>query len=314
MPKKKPRGVGLMSILSDYSPQIMSNGQIRMECPFRDNHPDGSGQMSFFISPDINAYHCFSCKCHGNLLRLLTTMFKVNYFEAATMVRLTDYTPDKKEFDLDLMWNFNKPPKEFLDRGYTRECLKHFRVGTTDDGAILIPYYKDFNSFGDLVGYQQRWYEPTRRVKNSKGFEKKSYLYNVDYSKDYIVLVEGQSDVWRIYQHGYNVCALMGSDMSNEQVQMLSKFKKVYLALDNDEAGRRGTEICYYLLKNQCEVLLVPYTTKDPGECKSKKEWDNAFAQSTDYIVYSMEMSMGWDNYLEMRDEVIRELKRRPIE
>lgn len=292
----------------------MSNGQIRMECPFRDSHEDGSGKMSFFATPDINAYHCFSCHAHGNLVRLLTTMFKVNYFEAMSMVRLTDYKAEKKEFDLDIMWDMNKPPKEFLSRGYSVECLKHFRVGTTDKGAMLIPYYKSFVHPIELIGYQMRWYSPDRRVKNSKGFEKKTYLYNLDYSYDYVVLVEGQSDAWRIWQHGYNACALMGADMSAEQVRMLSKFKTVYLALDNDEAGRRATEIAYHLLKNHCNVLLIPYETKDPGECVSKTKWDEYFKSSTDYVVYSMEMSIGWDKYLDMRDEVLAELRRRPLE
>lgn len=303
-----------MDIFSDFSPQLMSNGQIRMECPFRENHADGSGRMSFFVSPEINAWHCFSCGVHGNLVRLLTTRFKVNYFEAVGMVRLTDYRPEKKEFDLDLMWDFNNPPEEFLKRGYSKECLKHFRVGTTDIGSILIPYYKDFNLPTDLLGYQERWYcSGERRVKNSKGFDKKNYLYNLDYSKDYIILVEGQSDVWRLYQHGYNACALMGSDISDWQVAKLSKFKTVYLALDNDEAGRRGVEKCNYALKNYTSIMLIPYDTKDPGECKSKKDWDDFFNASTDYVVYSMEMSMGWDSYLDMRDEVVDEMKRRSV-
>lgn len=303
----------LIDVFSEFSPQLMSNGQIRMRCPFRENHKDGSGNMSFFVSPDINAYHCFSCHSHGNLVKLLTTVFKVNYFEAVGMVRLTEYKPEKKEFDLDVIWDFSKAPKEFVHRGYTRDCLRYFRVGITDEGAILIPYYKDFKHPRELLGYQQRWYEPTRRVKNSKGFDKKSYLYNLDYSKDYTILVEGQSDVWRLHQFGYNACALMGSDISPEQVSLLSRFKRVYLALDNDIAGRRGTEICHSLLKNHCDVMLIPYDSDDPGNCTDKDSWDSAFRDSTDYVVYSMEMTLSWDGYLEMRDEVFEELKKRTL-
>lgn len=50
----------LLEVFKDFNPQKMTNGQIRMECPFRDNHPDGSGRMSFFVSPDKNAFHCFT--------------------------------------------------------------------------------------------------------------------------------------------------------------------------------------------------------------------------------------------------------------
>ena len=185
----------LLEIFAEFSPKVLSNGQIRMMCPFRDNHPDDSGQMSFFINPSINAYHCFSCGAKGNLIRLLTTQFGVNYFEAAGMVQLSDYTPEKKEFDLDVMWDTHKLPKEFLDRGYPKEILQHFKVGTTDDGEILIPYYRSFVKPTELLGYQRRWYKPERGVRNSKGFNKKEYLYNLDTSYNYVVLVEGQSDV-----------------------------------------------------------------------------------------------------------------------
>ena len=312
MPKKKSRSTSatLLEVFKDYSPQVMSNGQIRMECPFRENHSDGSGKMSFFVSPDINAYHCFSCGAKGNLVRLLTVRFKVNYFEAISMVKLTEYTPVKKEFDLDVMWDVNAPPKEFLHRGYSVDTLRYFRVGTTDSDEIVIPYYSDFTKPTELLGYQKRWYTPERRVLNSKGFNKKEYLYNLDFSYSYVVVVEGQSDVWRLHQFGYNATALMGADISEWQVEQLSNFDRVYLALDNDLAGRRGVEICHFLLKNHTKVALIPYDAKDPGEC-SKEEWVRAFSNNTDYLVYSLEMSLHWEDYLDMRDEVLQEVKHR---
>ena len=306
MPKLS--GKGLIKIFEGFSPKTLHNGQIRMECPFRENHSDGSGRMSFFVSPQINAYICFSCNAKGNLVKLLTTRFKVGYFEAVGMVRLEDYTPEKKEFDLDLVWDFSKAPKEFIDRGYKKETLRHFRVGMTNDERIFIPYYLDFNKPTQLVGYQTRTYEKTRRVFNSTGFDKTNYLYNLDYSYEYVVLVEGQSDVWRLHQFGYNACGLMGSNISEAQVKLLSKFKRVYLALDNDEPGRRCTELCNHHLRSHTEILLVPYESSDPGTC-TKAEWVKAFSNCTDYIVYSLEMSMNWEGYLEMRDEVLKPRK-----
>ena len=313
MPKHKrhaSEGRDLLEIFSEYHPKVMSNGQVRCMCPFRENHTDGSGQESFFLTPYLNAYHCFSCGAKGNIVRLLTTRMGVNYFEAAGMVQLGEYTPEKKEFDLDVMWRLDKLPKEFLERGYSRDVLKHFRVGTTIDGQIMIPFYKDFNKPTELLGYQRRWYVPERGVRNSVGFEKKNYLYNLDFGYTYVVVVEGQSDVWRIYQHGYNATALMGADISAWQVEQLSKFDRVYLALDNDKAGRRGTEIVYAFLKNHVDVKLVPYTTKDPGEC-DKKSWAKAFQASTDYLEYSMEMTLNWDDYLDFREEILNEIRHR---
>lgn len=303
--------VNLLEIFKDYNPKVLSNGQIRMKCPFRENHTDGSGRMSFFVHPGINAYHCFSCKRKGNLVSLLTTFFKVGYFEAVEMVHITDYVPDKKEFELDIMWNTDKLPDEFIERGYSVECLKHFKIGMTNSGFIVIPYYDNFKCPSDLLGYQKRKYGKNRWVTGSEGFDKKNYLYNLDTSYDYVILVEGQSDVWRLNQHGYNSCALDGSDISKFQVMLLANFKRVYLALDNDLPGRRGIEICNYFLRNYVDVMLIPYPFKDPGECADKSEWDECFNSSTDYLNYSMEMAVNWVGYVGMRDEVLNMLSKR---
>ena len=301
----------LMDIFADYSPKQMTNGQIRMECPFRENHEDGSGRISFFVSPDKNAYHCFSCNEHGNLVNLLTTKFEVGYFDAMELVTISDFEKkDSPEFELDLSWRLI-PPEDFLKRGFKKETLKHFRIGLSEDNKIIIPFYRDFKTLTELVGYQSRTNYPTRVVRNSKNFKKSEYLYNLDFSYDYVIVVEGYSDVMRLYQHGYNATALLGADMSSWQASQVAKFPKVYLALDNDNTGRRATEICYHQLKNETEVLLVPYTSKDPGECISPKVWGRFFHSSTDYVEYSMEMAIGWDDYLDTKDKVLRELKNR---
>lgn len=296
----------LLEIFEEFSPKQLSNGQIRMKCPFRDNHTDGSGKMSFFVNPDINAYHCFSCGEKGNLIKLLTTRFDVSYFDAVELVKLTP--PERKEkrgYELDIIWDFT-PPREFLSRGLTKETLQHFRVGTKDD-AIVIPYYDDFTTYKELLGIQTRRYvHGNRVVQNSTGFSKVGYLYNLDYSFDYVVLVEGQSDVWRLYQHGFNATALMGSTMSEFQAEKLGKFNRVYLALDNDEAGRRCTEICNYMLSKRTDVRLVPYTTKDPCECISPVVWKRAFHASTDYLEYSLAMTMAWDGYTKMKKDALK--------
>ena len=314
MPVKK--GKGLLYVLDKHSPQQMSNGQIRMECPFRENHTDGSGEMSFFLTPDINAYHCFSCRAHGSIIRLITTQFGVNYFEAVEMVRLGDYTPEKHEFELDIMWDI-KPPQSFLDRGFSEETLKHFRLGVAQiekpDGRgktewTIIPFFFD----GELKWYQQRIDGKDRIVVNYKGFDKFHYLYNLDTSYDYVIVTEGYSDVMRLYQHGYNSTAVLGADASDWQAKEISKFENVYLAFDNDDAGRRATEILYHQIKNSpCKIKIIPYTTKDPGSCTSKKEWSRAFNSATSYMEYSMEMSMGFDDYLDMKEQVLKDLEKR---
>ena len=299
----------LMELFKDYHPERMSNGQIRMMCPFRENHTDGSGKMSFFVTPEKGFYHCFSCGKGGKLLTLLTTMFGVSYSEALEMSAFTDYTPTKeKEWELDRSWTIT-PPKEFRTRGFKEETLRHFKFGYTDDGWIMIPFYNSFRKPHKLVGYQRRKNKPDRIVINSKGFKKADYLYNLDTEYDYVIVVEGYSDVMRLYQYGYNAVALLGSMMSEYQAEQIGKFKHVYLALDNDIPGREATERAYFQLKDRVQdIKLIPYPTKDPGDCISPRIWRNAFKQATDYMTYSISMSMEWEGYIDMRDQVIRKL------
>ena len=305
MPKRKTKD--LLEVFSEFSPVKMSNGQIRMECPFRDNHTDGSGKMSFFVSPEIGAYHCFSCGCKGNAVKLLTTSFGVNYFDAVELVKIPDFTEKKvSEFDLDITWEI-KPPEDFLNRGFTRSTLKHFKFGITKGDWIIIPFYLD----GVLKGFQKRKNHPDRIVLNSTGFKKSEYLYNLDLSYEYVIVVEGYSDVMRLYQHGYNAVAILGAEVSKWQAEQISKFKRVYLAFDNDDAGRNATEICYHQIKNNTDVKLIPYNTKDPGECLSKKLWAKHFSEATDYAEYTVSMSMYLEGYLEMKNKVLYHLKHR---
>lgn len=299
----------LLEVLKDFEPTRMANGQIRCMCPFRENHPDGSGRMSFFLNPDIGAFHCFSCGAKGSAVRLLTREFGVNYFDAVELVNLSGILESKKakaDFDLDIVWKM-QPPEYFLKRGYKPSTLRHFKLGETLDGWMVIPFY-----WGDaLKGYQRRKQLPDRVVQNNPGFNKKEYLYNYDRGFDYVIVVEGYSDVMRLYEHGYNATAVLGADLSMWQVEMIAKFPKVYLAFDNDDAGRRATEIAYRLLSPHTDVHLIPYTTKDPGECRRRGVWKRCFDAATDYAEYSTYMAMYQEDYIEMRDKVWNELKRR---
>jgi 5S rRNA maturation endonuclease (ribonuclease M5) len=296
----------LLGVFEDYSPRLLSTGQIRMECPFSENHTDGSGKMSFFATPEMNGYHCFSCRAHGNLVGLLSRKFSVNYFDAIEMVKLVEYEKEKPAFDLDISWNI-KPPKEFLARGFTIETLKHFRLGVTDDHWVIIPFFME----GKLKGYQKRVDFPDRIVINNEDFNKQEYLYNLDFSYDYVIAVEGYSDVMRLFQFGYNATGVLGAGVSTWQASQIRKFKRVYLAFDNDEAGRRATEMCYHLIKHHTEVLIIPYLTKDPGECKSRRQWKKYFEQATDYADYTLEMTLSLDGYTEMKEEVLKSIERK---
>lgn len=294
----------LEKAVAHMDPKVLSNGQVRIRCPYFENHRDGSGEASMFLSPDINAFHCFSCKAKGRLTRLLTTKFDVPFFDAVEMVHLDrSYVKEKKGFELNDMWSI-EPPKYFLERGYTEKTLKHFMVGTNEDGHICIPVMVDGVMKG--IVYQDRKGK-TKRVWHSEHLDKSQILYNYNKDYNYAIIVEGPTDTWSIYQKRYNAFGVLGSYLSAEQADMLKDFDIVYAMGDNDLAGVSFNEYVYQRLKNHTEVRFLPYTAEDPGEI-TKRELDKAFRNSVDYLTYAMEMS-ELESYPAIQQKVIKSIK-----
>ena len=309
-----PSSLTFEGVFKDYSPKLIpSSGQYRMMCPFRENHTASNmGYESFFITPEINAYHCFSCKAKGRLTDLLSTRLKIGLFDAYDLVGVTNIErlfsePTKREAaDIPMSEISNVLPQEYIDRGFSPRVLKIFEVGKRSDGSITIPI---LDKFGDrIVSLKCRkdngkdrsfWYEPL--------FDKENYLYNYHncIGNTWCVLVEGESDTWRSFQnHVRNTCGIMGGDLSEMQSKLLSVFQTVYLAFDNDYAGILKTEYAYELLRKRVAVRIVLYQSEDPGKA-DKDEWKYAIENSVDYIQYAMVM-MGelGDDYDKIRKQV----------
>ena len=116
---------------------------------------------------------------------------------------------------------------------------------------IMIPINDEH---GQVVGYSGRIYktENQNRYMNSKEnyiFKKGNILFNYDKALPYIkknkevIIVEGNLDAVRLYDAGIkNVIALMGTALTDYQINLLKKLKcKIILMLDNDEAGLLAT-------------------------------------------------------------------------
>jgi len=80
-----------------------------------------------------------------------------------------------------------------------------------------------------------------------------------EHAREGLIVVEGFFTVCEFWQRGRkNVVALMGSSMSREQerliVETVGPKGRVLLALDNDEAGRKGSEDAVNRLRSQVFV------------------------------------------------------------
>lgn len=276
----------LLEILSDNSPSIQGNGQIVMQCAFPENHSvDSQKRKQMYLSPNINVYHCFSCGAKGRLTQLLSTRFDVPYYEALEMVHIDTYERKKRDdlSDVDYYWEYTAP-EEFVSRGFTPEFLRTKRVGIGEKGEIVVPMLWD----GKLKGLKYRVQVPKRKFWYSELFNKENYLYNGDKRyKDYVILVEGETDCWTLEQWGFQVYGTLGTGLSDWQVEHIVKTKKVYIASDTDVAGVKAGNSWYEKLNRYTDVMFINYPAKDPGEC-TYRQFKYAFNNPVDYLEFKL--------------------------
>lgn len=115
-------------------------------CPF---HDDKNPSMS--VSPELNIYHCFSCKAGGNAINFIKEYEKLNFPEAveklASMQNFTlEYTDEKS--------NFKKLDKEALSivKAYYQSLLYQNKA------AINYLYSRGFND--ELIAKFELGYAP----------------------------------------------------------------------------------------------------------------------------------------------------------
>lgn len=176
-------------------------------------------------------------------------------------------------------------------------------------GRIIFPI---FSPNGRVIAFGGRIFsgeENAAKYLNSPEsqiYSKRRSLYGLFHSKDEIrkldkaILVEGYMDLISLYQAGIkNVVASSGTSLTDEQVQLLSRFtKNIYVLFDADSAGEkaamRSIEI---LLKQNFEVKVVTLPKgEDPDSFinkNTKEVFDEKLSSAINFLEY---LTLQFDN------------------
>ena len=167
----------------------------------------------------------------------------------------------------------------FESRGFYTNTLRHFgveeclqRESVMKDRAIIPVFYEE-----EKVGFIARATKPWQSPKYlfSDGFKKANYLYNYDKAlvrsieTATLFLVEGQGDVWKMYEAGVTNCVgLFGKDISNKQKELLLKSgaTKLVVLTDNDQAGRESKIKIQRELFRSFNLKFPKFASKDIGD------------------------------------------------
>lgn len=227
-------------------------------CPFHEEKT-----ASFNVNLDTGQYHCFGCNAKGNAITFLSKIENITTKDAWKQIvnkynlkyTMEDYSIEKKL------------PLEFL---------KYLGI-TNSEYNMKIPYY-DFNKTLIAEKYRNHPINPDRFF-YSKGF--KTNLYGLwklnDFSNEYIVLVEGESDAQTLWYYGIQAVGIPGSsNFKEEYKEVLSKFNKIYIHSEEDNGAKEFvSSICSILPVEKCYIInSTVLGAKDPSELHIKNLLD----------------------------------------
>lgn len=242
--------------------RLSENGWLNTYCPFCYK---GDGKMGLGIHTQTNATSCFRCgkmSLKTAILKILgknavewpTTALKYRGYKRARdrddrpfkghlnaflSVVLPYGTAELAESHKNYLKNRNFDPKQLV----TEWGLQ----GTGNLGdfkhRIIIPIYQEgqlVNFTGrDITGVSKERYKSCPNEKAILPI--KSCLYGLDdIENDSVIITEGPTKVWRLGKG--NAVATFGTAVTNEQILLLSKFKRRIILFDRDDAGIKAAD------------------------------------------------------------------------
>jgi len=208
----------------------------------------------------------------------------------------------------DALTNFLKK------KGYS--CEELIKAGLIKKSKIegkYIDYFRDriifpiFNLSGRIIGFGGRVLDSSLpKYINSPEtliYNKGSNLYNLNLSKEdirkknYIIIVEGYTDVLITQQYGFNnIAASLGTALTTKQIDLIKRFTDtVLIAYDSDSAGNMATlRSLDLLVKAGLEIKVIALSQGyDPADFlikKGRETFQNLIDRSLSLIDYKLKL------------------------
>lgn len=179
-------------------------------------------------------------------------------------------------------------------QGFDAQALGLAYHGAGQSHRLVIPL-RDHR--GRLAGFAMRQTAAEgdgRKYLYSRGYDRSGVLPGLRMTEEPPVVVEGLLDALILSERGMHATALGGSQITAGQIALLERLRvrRVVLSLDEDTAGRTGTEAAVrQLLARAMRVYVAPPL----GEAKDPDEFmrGHSFAAYAD-LVHQAKSGAGW--------------------
>lgn len=273
-------------------PDMQRRGtEAKAHCPWAAERHEGGADAnpSFTINLSKGVYYCATCHTKGNVHTFLRERYHLTNEEAwlklgdaLNIERPSASKPTRPPIETGLVSSYHQslmkltgPLREILRnrRGLTDDTLRQFQLGW-DGERVTIPIYDEFN---ELVNFRRyKWDSTDDKWKVLNYTDELGNAYGevrifgidrvVDDNYEYVVWSEGEMDRIICEQHGFpTACPTSGAGTWKPEWGKLFRHKKrVYLAQDNDEAGRLATKKLCEKLYRVVDVYIINWPEDFP--------------------------------------------------
>jgi predicted ATP-dependent protease len=238
-------------------------GEVQVRCPFpHDKGLEENASASFNIERRI--FKCFACSAEDRDQGMSETSFiakiyETTYDNAAKLksIQQSGDTDNLQQLTTNLLGHLKY--KAYLhERGISDTAIIEYKLGYAGDG-IIYPVMLDGILF-DTRTYNPEPVDGEPKIRSLK--YAKTLLFPYDHwikDERFTLLTAGENDTILARIKGFNAVETTLGEGSIPKI-LLNKFKgkKVYIAYDCDEAGRKSAErIAFYLKDAGAEVYIV---------------------------------------------------------
>ena len=262
-----------------------------LNCPFCDP-PDTEKKFAINLTNGAwNCMHLNRCGKKGSFVDLQRLL-------GDTPVRLDgdshNYLPTRKTFvrpQVEIQPATNPVTEYLYKRGFTDETISYFKIGSTDEDTISIPYYKN----GELANVKYRSISNKKKMRQEADSEP-TLLNRDNIHGETLRIVEGEFDCMALHEYDIEAVSVpagaQGHQWIDAEWDYLETFNKIDICFDMDDAGRTNAlKVAVRLGEWRCRIVSLP--KKDANDClmssiSADKMWecfDNAIEVKPETIV-----------------------------
>jgi len=265
-------------------------------CPM---HKERTGKEdhnpSWWINTDTGAHICFSCGYKGNIYTLVKDLTGTNLNGAKAFIKdsanlpidslvkrlqeLPQYVQPSEQIAMSearLAVYTDAPDIELKKRFLTRESVDNCGVRWDSNNDAWILPIRDPDNYA-LLGWQEKGARGRFFKNQPAGVKKSKTVFNIEnIDLDLLIVVESPLDVVRLASLGRTgAVSTYGAIISEDQVKLMRRSKRVLAAFDNDDAGKKANaQIKDYSRKYGIDLLFFNYDgidVKDVGDMTPKQ-------------------------------------------